>query len=1006
MCIKIEPMYKIRKNSVLIVDDENSNIMTLTHILSSEYNIYAAKNGQNAIQAANKYMPDVILLDIIMPEMDGYAVLAELKSSEKTQNISVIFITGLSESSDEEKGLALGVADYITKPFSSAIVKLRLGNQMKLIEQFRSNEYDIMKYKLSNDALKIGLWDIDVENDDPSDSNYKFTWSQEFRQMLGFTDENDFPNQLASWSSQIHIEDKNKVLDALVAHIIDYTGITPFDIECRLMLKAGDIRHFRALGTTHRDIDGKPIRTAGALMDINENKLMEREIAEAMAKIEADAHWYKSILDAIPLPVSVTDADMNWTFVNEAVEDFLKVRRKDIYGQQCSNWMTSICNTDKCGAACVRRGEKRTFFNHEDSSYQVDVEVLHDLMGEISGFIEVVQDITNVKLLAKQQVEAEMTSRAKSAFLANMSHEIRTPMNAIMGITEILMQDETLPEKTLEGLSKIHRSCDLLMGIINDILDFSKIEAGKLDIIPAQYSIASLINDSIHLNIMRIGDKPIEFEIQVEETIPAKLIGDELRIKQILNNILSNAFKYTDSGKVTLLVSSAPTRTGVTLVFAVSDTGRGLTNEQISKLFDEYSRFNEDNKHTIEGTGLGLAITHRLLELMDSKIYVESEPGKGSLFVIRLPQGMVDDEVLGPEMAENLRQFKANSYNKNEMMQIEREPMPYGKVLVVDDVETNLYVVDGLMKPYGLHLDSARSGFEAIDFIKGGKVYDIIFMDHMMPLMDGIEATKHIRDMGYTAPIVALTANAVVGQADIFLQNGFDDFISKPIDIKNMNSVLNKYVRDKQSPEVIEAAREQMKNIKVNDDDMQSKTNSLLLESFVKDAHNAINKLEDLCQNEGYNTEEGLRSFTIIVHGMKSSLGNIGEPELSEFSHKLEKAGKENNIEYIKEFTREFLKKLCELLEKIEKEQKAEEADKGTNNTDNIALLQEKLLAIKDMCDNYDRKGVIDILAELKDCSKETKVVLDKILEYVLHSEFEEAESAAAEYAALLSGKS
>ena len=991
-------MQKNRKNSVLIVDDENSNILALTHILNTDYNIHAAKDGTRAIHAAKQYLPDIILLDIIMPEMDGYAVLAELKSCETTQNIPVIFITGLSDTADEEKGLALGVADYITKPFSTAIVKLRVRNQMQLIEQFRSNEYDIMKYKLSNDALKIGLWDMDVVSDDPVNSSNKFTWSQEFRQMLGFTGEDDFPNLLDSWSARIHPEEKEKVLNALTAHITDSTGNTPYDIEYRLMLKTGEYRHFRALGTTHRDNSGNPVRTAGALMDVTERKQMEREIAETMAKIEADAHWYKSILDAIPLPVSVTDVNKKWTFVNKAVESFLGVKREDIYGKPCHNSMSSICNTDECGVACVKRGEKYTFFKKLDSSYQVNIEILYDLVGEIAGFIEVIQDITNVQRLAKQQAESEMTSRAKSAFLANMSHEIRTPMNAIMGITEILLQNETLPEKTLEGLDKIHRSCDLLMGIINDILDFSKIEAGKMNIIPAQYSVASLINDSIHLNMMRIGKKPIEFEVQVDETVPAKLIGDELRIKQILNNLLSNAFKYTDTGKVTLSVTSGPAKEGVTLVLAIMDTGHGLTNEQVGKLFDEYSRFNEENSRTVEGTGLGLAITRRLLELMNSKIYVESEPGKGSFFVIRLPQGTVDNEVLGKEMAENLRQFRVNRYMKNEKrMQVIREPMPYGNVLVVDDVETNLYVVDGLMKPYGLHLDFAISGFEAIDVIKSGKVYDIIFMDHMMPKMDGIEATKHIRDLGYTAPIVALTANALVGQAEIFLQNGFDDFISKPIDIQNLNFVLNKFIRDKQPPEVLEAARKQMANMAADANDEQPQTNPLLIESFIHDARKTIAILEDLYQNEDFKTDAKLKSFTVTVHGMKSSFVNIGELELSESAYKLEQAGNEKNIEFIKTSIPEFLNNLHALLKKLEAEQE-------TDGIDDIAFLQDKLFVIQNMCVDYDRMGVIDILTEIKDCSKETRVVINRIKEYVLHSEFEQAEKEAIKYAASLSG--
>jgi len=405
----------------------------------------------------------------------------------------------------------------------------------------------------------------------------------------------------------------------------------------------------------------------------------------------------------------------------------------------------------------------------------------------------------NMRLI-DANIKTEAANQSKSNFLAIMSHEIRTPLNAILGITQIEMQNENISERHMSAYEKIHSSGINLLGIINDILDLTKIETGKMELIPFEYDVPSLINDAIQLNIVRIGSKPIEFKLTVDENLPVKLYGDEIRVKQILNNLLSNAIKYTEKGQIHLSVKHIIINENIMLVFSVSDTGQGMKEEDRKKIFDEYARFNMAANRSIEGTGLGLNIIKRIVEMMEGEISVESEFGKGSTFTVTIKQQSADNSPIGEDMAQQLSNFTFINKKQNKQ-EITKELMPYGSVLVVDDVEINLYVACEILLSYKLEVEMADSGFAAVEKITNGKKYDVIFMDHMMPKMDGIETTKKLRELGYTGFIVALTANALVGNDRMFENNGFDGFIAKPVDIKQINRILNKFVRDKHPEE-------------------------------------------------------------------------------------------------------------------------------------------------------------------------------------------------------------
>jgi len=400
--------------------------------------------------------------------------------------------------------------------------------------------------------------------------------------------------------------------------------------------------------------------------------------------------------------------------------------------------------------------------------------------------------------IALEKDVANANSKAKSRFLARMSHELRTPITAVMGISEIQLQSSNLPPAIEASFAEIYNSSQFLLSIMNDILDFSKIEAGKLTLVKDEYEVKSVINDVAHLQTVYSDSKDIKFLMSIDENLPTHLVGDAMRIEQIISNLLSNAFKYTDAGTVEFSLKSEKSKTNhdiLTLIITIRDTGLGMTTGQLRDLFAEYARFHEKETKYIVGAGLGMPIVYNLVQLMHAKIEINSEVGKGTTVVVYIPQKITNNEVIGKEEAARLQQFESGHRSKR--LAFTPEAMPNGSVLVVDDIETNLYVAKGLLELYGIKTKTCTSGQEAIELIKQGNIFDIVFMDEMMPVMSGTETMNALRQMGYKQPIVALTANAMIDQAEEFIRNGFDGFISKPIQSKQLNAILQKYVRDK-----------------------------------------------------------------------------------------------------------------------------------------------------------------------------------------------------------------
>lgn len=397
------------------------------------------------------------------------------------------------------------------------------------------------------------------------------------------------------------------------------------------------------------------------------------------------------------------------------------------------------------------------------------------------------------KLLLQAIAEADAANRSKSEFLSNMSHEIRTPINAMLGLDEMIIREST--EEDIRNYAvDIHNSGKVLLGLVNDVLDFSKIEAGKMSLIPAEYDISLLIEDLVNSVTKSAYDKGLEFSFSVNKNIPRGLYGDEIRIRQIILNILSNAIKYTEQGTVTLDVDYRETSEDkIYLMVSVKDTGRGMSKDDVARLFKAFERFDETQNRKIEGTGLGMTITKKLLALMDSELSVESELGKGSTFSFEVLQDIRDRQPVGDHYKNSMEAKKKKAVYKEKFV------APKARIMVVDDMKLNLKVVAGLLKRTEVQVETVLSGEECLKLAKE-KNYDLFLIDHMMPEMDGIELVEHLKEETYeinhNAPKIILTANAIAGAKEEYLAHGFVEYLTKPVESSKLEEALMTYLPD------------------------------------------------------------------------------------------------------------------------------------------------------------------------------------------------------------------
>ena len=695
------------------------------------------------------------------------------------------------------------------------------------------------------------------------------------------------------------------------------------------------------------------------------------------------------IIDNLKEVVIVTDADHRFLFLNSMADKIItSINKEQGY------------STDDKIYAFIQGSQD--FFDWKDRHYQVEETVLKDnelIQGYMMTIVDVTKIIEQNHLMKRLVLQTEDANRAKTNFVSNMSHEIRTPMNSIVGITEILLRSRHSP-KEQEYLLNIQSSGRVLLTIINDVLDCSKMEAGKMQLFDEPYDTCSLFHDLRISMENRIGHSGLELIYDIDQDIPCKLKGDMGRIRQVIINLVNNAIKYTEKGSVRFSVHVRQKNTDkVMLYYEVADTGIGIRKEDQKILFDAFQRVEMDRNRYVEGTGLGLTISQNLVNMMGGVIEVESEYGKGSRFFFTIEQTIIDPT---PVSAVNYNGQKDNVTEKEaECLFI----APEAHILLVDDNELNLVVAKELLKPLRMQIDTAENGLQAVKMVRGSQ-YDLVLMDHMMPVMDGIEAAKAIRalpeDKYQKLPIIALTANAMVDARKEFLNAGMNGFVAKPIDFARICNQLKLWlpkdlVRDVPKEEAKKLLADDLSDREIQPEDPQMGfsfeegvkhcgSKAALMKTiriFYRTIDSKANKIEQ-CLKEGL-----ISDYVIEIHALKSSALLIGAVPLSEAAKELEGYGKQGKTELLEEKTPDLLAMYRDFKDILKPyADKEEAARQEASNGEWCQALQQ----IHQCIEQFDLDGVDRIMEKLEEyqipeCIRES---MDQLRVYVADVSMEE----------------
>jgi PAS domain S-box-containing protein len=842
------------------------------------------------------------------------------------------------------------------------------------------------------------------------DTNFKYTQCNDaFAQFIGIREEDLLgkDNFAGDWYSP---EEAKRMHDSDMT-VINENRVITYEEKIRSNY-TGKEGIFETIKTPIMQ-DGVVTGLLTIKRDITRRKEMESDLSLQTSLL-------KTMLSSLPDAVFCKNLNFRYTLCNNYMAEIFGKKVEDILGKDDVAALGLPPETAAIATETDRKvvNEQQRIMYEEwvpcaDGVTRLFETVKSPLIldGDVVGIMAIGRDVTKRK---EMEEEAMAANRAKSSFLANMSHELRTPLNVVIGLTDLILEDEMTEHMRL-NLVKISNAGTTLLSIVNDILDFSKIESGKLTLSPVEYYISSILNDIITLVLTRLGEKPIKFKLNIKDDLPNKLYGDDLRVKQILTNLLTNAIKYTREGSIELSVRCMREGGTVWMDAAVSDTGMGIPKDDIKSLFLDYYQVTANSNRNIEGTGLGLPITKRLVEMMGGEINVESEHGKGSTFRFRIKQGFVNDMPLGADVSEKLRTFSYSDDKRIATRKLVRVNLSYAKVLVVDDMQTNLDVASGILRKYQMQVDCLTNGLAAIDRIREeNPVYNAVFMDHMMPGMDGIETADKIRALGTeyakNVPIIALTANAISGTDKMFYAHGFQGFITKPIDVMEMDTILRKWVYDSkhdadhasdasgdQAPE----APPEDEPIEINIQGVDTKKGLALyanetdiylpmLRSYIANTPLTLEKLKLV-------SSETLSDYVISVHGLKGTSAGIGAEDIRAKALELEQMSRAGDLQGVLLKNGKLIADTEVLVTNITAWLK--EYDSRNVKPRQKAPDRELLAKLRQCCETYDMSGIDDVMAELdKTDYEEDADLMAWIREKIVISEIGEVAERLAQY--------